>query len=90
LALNAPSQGQSNPFGPMRVQPFGLSVYRKASSEIGLYAGSGTVASGWPVRHHGILFLDELPEFNREALEVLGQPLEDGQLTISRAAASLT
>src|SRR5438874_7864782 len=36
------------------------------------------------------VFLDELPEFKREVLEVLRQPLEDGQLTISRAAASLT
>jgi magnesium chelatase family protein len=37
-----------------------------------------------------VLFLDELPEFKREVLEVMRQPLEDGQLTISRAAASLT
>src|SRR5439155_11450464 len=40
--------------------------------------------------HHGVLFLDALPEFKREVLEVMRQPLEDGQLTISRAAASLT
>jgi magnesium chelatase family protein len=39
---------------------------------------------------HVVLFMDELPEFERELLEVLRQPLEDGQLTISRAAASLT
>lgn len=40
--------------------------------------------------HHGVLFLDELPEFARNALEVLRQPLEDNRITISRTKLSLT
>src|SRR5918998_332324 len=40
--------------------------------------------------HHGVLFLDELPEFSRMTLEGLRQPLEDGRVTISRVAATLT
>jgi magnesium chelatase family protein len=40
--------------------------------------------------HHGVLFLDELPEFKRHVLEVLRQPVEEGKVTISRAASTLT
>jgi magnesium chelatase family protein len=40
--------------------------------------------------HHGVLFLDELPEFKKNVLEVLRQPMEDGQVTIARASLTLT
>ena len=52
--------------------------------------GSNSRPGEVSLAHHGVLFLDEFPEFNRATLEVLRQPMEDGQVTISRVAATLT
>ena len=60
-------------------------------SDAGLIGG-GTVPKPWEVSlsHNGVLFLDELPEFKKNVLEVMRQPLENGDVTISRASISLS
>ncbi|MDR0383706.1 MAG: YifB family Mg chelatase-like AAA ATPase [Christensenellaceae bacterium] len=76
------------PLGIILTRPF-RSPHHTASSVALAGGGSASKPGEISLAHNGVLFLDEMPEYSRACLELLRQPLEDGQITISRAAATV-
>ncbi len=75
--------------GLLATRPFRMPHH--TISDVGLVGGGSDIRPGeLSLAHNGVLFLDELPEFRRRTLEVLRQPIEDAQITITRASGTAT
>jgi magnesium chelatase family protein len=78
----------ANP-GIVQARPFRFPHH--TISQVALVGGGSAIKPGEiSLAHHGVLFLDELPEFSRSAIEVMRQPLEEGIVTIARASGTFT
>lgn len=87
LEIAAIASVSSQGFDPKTWRQLPFRSPHHTSSSIALAGGGRPPKPGEiSLAHHGVLFLDELPEFHRHALECLREPLESGQITISRAA----
>jgi magnesium chelatase family protein len=75
--------------GIVKARPFRFPHHTISQTAL---VGGGALAKPGEISlaHHGVLFLDELPEFTRSAIEVMRQPLEEGTVTIARAAGTFT
>ncbi len=75
--------------GIVRARPFRFPHHTISQTAL---VGGGSIAKPGEISlaHHGVLFLDELPEFNRASIEVMRQPLEERSVTIARAAGTFT
>jgi magnesium chelatase family protein len=82
--------GELNPGTPLLARRPVRKPHHSASGPALVGGGSVPQAGEVSLAHHGVLFLDEFPEFPRTILETLRQPLEDGEVTISRAHASVS
>jgi magnesium chelatase family protein len=79
----------SNHAGVVNARPFRFPHH--TISQTALVGGGPNIKPGEiSLAHHGVLFLDELPEFSRASIEVMRQPLEEGTVTIARAAGTYT